>query len=84
MQSKERKWRWIGYALRKPYGATEKRVLDWNPQGNRRRGHPKKTLQRTVEEEALFAGKSWKEVKGLAKNQTSWRCFISVLCSSEN
>jgi len=34
---------WIGHTLRKETGAIEKTALDWNPQGYRRRGRPKKT-----------------------------------------
>ena len=42
-QIKERKWNWIGHALREGTGAIEKTALDWNPQEYRRRGRPKKT-----------------------------------------
>jgi len=34
---------WIGHTLRKEEGAIEKTALDWNPQGCRRRGRPKRT-----------------------------------------
>jgi hypothetical protein len=44
-----------------------KRVLAWNQQDNTKQDRPKKTWQRTVEEESLFARKSRKEVKSLAK-----------------
>jgi len=37
-QITERKWRWIGHALCKPQGATERHALDWNLQGTRTRG----------------------------------------------
>ena len=37
-QIKRRKWNWIGHALRKEAGA-----IDWNTQGYRRRGRPKRT-----------------------------------------
>jgi hypothetical protein len=50
------KWSWIGHTLRKPSGITEKDALDWNPQSKRKRGRPKKTWKRTVEE-ALDQGK---------------------------
>ena len=42
-QIKRRKWNWIGHTLRKETGATEKTALDWDPQGYRRRGRPKRT-----------------------------------------
>jgi hypothetical protein len=31
VQMKERKWNWIGHALRKPTGAVEVTALDWKP-----------------------------------------------------
>ena len=42
-QVKRRKWNWIGQKLRKETEAVEKTALDWNPQGHRRRGRPKRT-----------------------------------------
>ena len=42
-QIKRRKWNWIGHTLRKETGAIEKTALDWNPQGYKRRGRPKRT-----------------------------------------
>ncbi|GFG35991.1 hypothetical protein Cfor_03572 [Coptotermes formosanus] len=68
-QIKKRKWSWIGHTLRKTPGITEKDALDWNPQGKRKRGQPKKTWRRTVEEEARDQRKRWQEVKALAKNR---------------
>jgi hypothetical protein len=43
IQIKRRKWNWIGNTLCKEAGAIEKTALDWNPQGYRRRGRPKRT-----------------------------------------
>jgi hypothetical protein len=37
--------------------------LDCNPQGYRRRGRPKRTWQRTIEDEIKNTGRSWNEVK---------------------
>jgi hypothetical protein len=53
IQIKRRKWRWIGHTLRKPTGSLKKSAQDWNPQGARRRGRPKKTWKGTVEEESV-------------------------------
>jgi hypothetical protein len=46
---KRRKWNWIGHTLSKEAGAIAKTALDWNPQGYRRRGTPKRTWRRTTE-----------------------------------
>jgi hypothetical protein len=47
-------------------GAIEKTALDWNPQGYRRRGRPKRTWRRTIEGEIRGTRSSWNEVKGIA------------------
>jgi hypothetical protein len=58
LQIIKRKWRWIGDTPRKNVGSIEKQVLNWNPQGIRRRGGPKHSWRRTVVKEA-----TWSEVK---------------------
>jgi hypothetical protein len=78
----KRKWSRIGHTLRKPPGITENYALDWNPQGKSRRGRPKKTWKRTVEEEAGDQGKRWQEVKAVAKNKVRWRIFVKALYST--
>jgi hypothetical protein len=52
-----------------------KEVLDWNPQGQWKRGRPKETWRRSVHE-ALGEGKSWGEVKQLARNRIRWRLLL--------
>jgi len=64
IQIKRRKWNWIEHTLRKEVGAIEKTALDWNHQGYRRRGRPKRTWRRTIDDEIRNTGRSWNEVKG--------------------
>jgi hypothetical protein len=66
----------LGHTLRKGNEAIEREVLDWNLQGKRRRGRPKQTWRRLVHNEALEKGKSWSEVKRMAR----WRRFVDALC----
>jgi hypothetical protein len=53
-------------------------------QGKRKRGRPKQTWRRLVHNEALEEGKSWGEVKKLARNRIRWRRFIGTLCSQRD
>ncbi|KAJ4443307.1 hypothetical protein ANN_04975, partial [Periplaneta americana] len=78
-QIKQRKWNWIGHTLRKPDGAIEKTAIDWNPQGARKIGRPRKTWKRSIEGEVERCGKSWKEVKWMAGNRVRWRNFTAAL-----
>ena len=71
IELKRRKWNWIGHTLRKEAGATEKTALDWNPQGYRRRGRPKRTWWRAMEDE-ISTGRSCYEFKGIAGDRNAW------------
>jgi len=73
IQIKRRKWNWIGHTLGKETGAIEKTALDRNPQGYRRRGRPKRTWRRTIEDEIRNTGRSWNEVKGIAGESIAWK-----------
>ena len=55
-QIKRRKWNRIGHTLRKEAGAIEKTALGWNPRGYRRRGRPKRTWRRTIQDEIRSTG----------------------------
>jgi hypothetical protein len=83
-KKKERKWNWIGHTLRKEAGVIEKTTLDWNPQGNRRRGRLKRTWRRTTEDEIRNTGRSWNEVKGIAGDPNAWKLFMDGLCSTRS
>jgi hypothetical protein len=49
-QIRRRKLNWNGHTLRKEAGVIGKTALDLNPQGYRRRGRPKRTWRRTIED----------------------------------
>ena len=54
--------------MRKGHDIIEREVLDWNPQGQQKRGKPKQTWRRSVHNEALGEGRagvklsSWPEI----------------------
>jgi hypothetical protein len=81
LQIKKRKWKWIGRTIRKDQNSVERTVLDWNPQGMKKRGSPNKTWKRSVVEEAQREGRTWREVKWLAAGRSRWRSFVKALCS---
>jgi hypothetical protein len=58
--------------------------MEWNPQGQRKRGRPRRSWQRTIREGALAVGKTWGESEQLSKNRVRWRHFVNALCSSES
>jgi len=81
---KRRKWNWIGHTLRKEARATEKAALDWNPQGYRRRGRPKRMWRKTIEDEIRSTRRSWNKVKGIAGDRNAWKLFMDSLCSTRS
>jgi hypothetical protein len=72
-----------GHTLCRPPGNIAKAALEWNPHGSRSRGRPWTTWRRTILEEIRHQGKTWNEVKVLAKNRVRWRNFVRALCSLE-
>jgi len=83
-QIKRRKWNWIGQTLRKETDAIEKTALDWNHQGYRRRGRPKRTWRRTIEDGIRSTRRSCNEVKGIAGDRNAWKLFMDALCSTRS
>jgi len=83
LEIRQRKWGWLGHNLRQPPGDIAKAALEWNPQGNRSRGRPRTIWRRTILEEIRQQGKTWNEVKALARNRVRWRNFVRALCSLE-
>jgi hypothetical protein len=55
-----------------------------DPQGYRRRGRPKRTWQRTIEDKIRNTGRSWNEVKGIAGDCNAWKLFMDALCTTSN
>jgi hypothetical protein len=80
-QIKKRKWKWIGHTVRKDENSVERTASDWNPQGTRKRGRPKKTWRRSIMEEAQREERTWREVKRLAADRSHWKSFVEALCS---
>ena len=79
---KRRKWKWIGHMLRKPENNITRFVLEWNPQGFRRRGGPRQSWRRSVLDELAKKNITWLEAKRTAKNRVRWRSMVDALCST--
>jgi hypothetical protein len=58
--------------------------LDWNPQGYRRKGRPKRMWQRTIEDKIRNTGRSWNEVMGIAGDRNTWKLFMDAVCSTRS
>jgi hypothetical protein len=76
LEIRQRNWGWLGHTLRRPPGDIAKAAL-------KSRGMPRTSWRRTILEEIGFQGKTWNEVKVLARNRVRWRNFMRALCSRE-
>jgi len=74
-----RKCRCVCRTPRKHHDSVGKQLLDWNPQGARRRGRQKQASKKTVLKETGKCGKTWNEVKRLANNRGRWKCCTNAL-----
>lgn len=79
---KKRRWNWIGHTLRKPPTEICGQAMEWNPQGSRKRGKPKQTWRRTIEDDMKKVGYSFNRAKTTARNRGEWRRYVEALCST--
>ena len=75
-----RRWKMIGHILGKDRNDDCNVAMSWAPEG--RRGRPKTTWRRTVENERQEAGwRSWEEVQTAATNREEWKSSVKALCA---
>ena len=56
VETKRRRWGWLGHIKRMAPKAIPKVAMRWTPAGKRKRGRPKMTWPRSVEKEMTEAG----------------------------
>ena len=82
LQIRKRKWTWIGHTLRKDPSSSTRQAFKWNPQGKRRRGRPRNTWRRSVEDEMSKAGHpSHACSDGTEQSQMERDCQWPMLCT---
>ena len=78
--SRNRRFRWIGYVLRMPQHSTPKTALYWTPPGIRKAGRNSITWRRTVTVELEAMGYTLGQAQYMAKDRERWRQFVVALC----
>ncbi|VDP29264.1 unnamed protein product [Schistosoma curassoni] len=61
---RKRRWKWIGYTLRKSPNCIMRQAPTWNPEWKRRKGRPKNTLRREIEADMKRINRNWKGLPG--------------------
>jgi hypothetical protein len=70
----QKRWRWLGHVLRKSFEDMTKVALRWTPEGKRKRGRPKTTWRRTIENEIK---ETWDTIERKANNREEWSKLVS-------
>ena len=65
--------------MRKDAGAIIKTAIHWTPDGKRKRGRPKTTWRRTVDQEMKVMGLTRGTLERMAKDRQRWRAFVAAL-----
>ena len=74
---KVRRWRWTGDVLRREKDNNFRVVLTWTSKGKRRRGRPKITWRRSVEDDLGWT--SLNELEQEAKDRVEWQLLLRGL-----
>ena len=74
------------HTLRKPPISIGRQALNWNSQGQRKRGRPRNTWRRELEKDIKRTGHSRKQLERIAQDRgASWRVIIvGGLCSGRS
>ena len=81
---RRRRWRWLGHTLWKPCCSIGRQALNWNSQGQRKRGRPRNTWRRELEKDIKRTGHTWKQLEEIAQNRGDWRVIVGGLCSGKS
>jgi hypothetical protein len=56
-----------------------KQALSWKLQGYYRRGRPRRSWSKIIEEEAAIVGKIWRQDKAINEKKVHWHCLVETL-----
>jgi len=73
----KRRLSWLGHLLRMNYSRYATKALSWTPEGRRKRGRPKNTWRRTIENDLIIRGMGWYSVKRAAADRRRWKKIVA-------
>ena len=59
-------------------------ALNWNPQGQRKRGRPRNTWRQELEKDIKRTGHTWKQLERIVQDRGDWRVIVGGLCSGRS
>ena len=78
---RRRRWRYQGHALGMDVERIPSQAWKWVPAGKRKRGRPRTTLRRTVQQDMRTGNISGIDLNKKASDRTEWRALLSALCT---
>ena len=81
VKMRRHRWRYLGHVLRMEPNRLPKQVLNWTPQGSRRRGRPKETYRRTLQRETTRIGLNMEELEEMAQDRRMSRVSTDLWTS---
>src|SRR5579871_6002493 len=78
------RWRWLGHVMRMNPDIPAKTALTWTPEGKRKKGRPRTTWRRTMEEELCCASLTWDTARRVAQDRGSWKDLVKASCATRH
>ena len=79
---KKRRLTWLGHLHRREANYIPKMIMEWKPDGKRKRGRPALTWRRTIEKDLEDGGRQWFSAKRLAQDRQKWNRFTARCVNS--
>ena len=83
IEIRKRRWRWLGHVLRMDASRHTKTAIKWTPAGKRKKGRPKGTWRRTIDQEMKCINQTWNGLGRLAQDRCDWREAVEALFTDE-
>src|SRR5579871_6432438 len=81
---RKRRWRWHGHVMRMNPDIPAKTALTRTPEGKRKKGRPRTTWRRTMEEELCCASQTWDTARRVARNRGAWKDLVEASCATRH
>ena len=74
----------MGHVMRMKPEIPAKTALFWTPEGTRKRGRPRTTWRRMMEDELHAASLTWNTALKIAKDRRAWKVLTEAPCATRH
>lgn len=79
---KRKRWRWLGHVMRMKKEIPARTALTWTPEGKRKKGRPRTTWRRMMEDELSTASLTWNTALKAAQDRSAWKILSEAPCAT--